>query len=248
MVLNCNSNRVMETGNHFKNESNAKSLLSREDFLKRRFLNVRAIKIIGVLLVFAFKLNAQGTNNNFDYDKDDFNVILKELGITTFKFPIKQDTAQLINIVLEEYENKELIKKISVIDDVKHSFSQIGIDGLSYFKPKNDSTYFHRFYFFKNDSTMKIRVKTHGVELEKVFNFEGKSLYSINTEGSIGDELRENQHIEFKNENRILLYLYANSLNEKDKPLWCPNGLSKEQLLERFYYFIFIFIEPYKEE
>ena len=241
-------NNVMEAGYHFKNGASSKSLMSRGNLLKRRVLNVRAVKIIGILLVFAFQLNAQGTNNNFDYDKDDFNVIFKELGITTFKFPIKQGTDQLLNIVLEEYENKELIKKVSVIDDVKQSFGQIGINGLSYFKPENDSTYFHRFYFFKNDSTMKIRMKTHGIELEKVFNFEGKSLYSINTDGSIGDELRKNQYIAFKNENSILLYLYANSLNEKDKPLWCPNGLSKEQLLERFYYFVFISVEPYKEE
>jgi len=209
---------------------------------------MKSVKLTVFFLILSLRLFAQGTNNAFDYDATDFNVILKELGISTFKFPIKQDADQLLNIVLEEYENKELIKKVSVIDDVKQSFVEIGIDGLSYFKPKNDSTYFHRFYFFKNDSTMKIRMKTHGIELEKVFAFEGKSLYSINTDGSIGDELRENQHVEFNNESKILLYLYANSVNEKDKPLWCPNGLSKEQLLERFYYFIFISIEPYKEE
>ena len=210
-------------------------------------MKMKAIKLILILLFFTPDLFAQGTNNDFDYDKEDLNVIFKELGISTFKFPIKQTPDQLLNIIIEEYENKELIKKISVIEDVKSAFEQYGMDGLSYFKPETDSVYFHRFYFFKDDSTVKIRVKTHRTELEKKFSFEGKSLYGINTNGDTGSELRNNPYIEIGDEPEILLYLYANSAEEKDKPLWCPNGLSKEQLLENFYYFIFITIETYKE-
>ena len=209
-------------------------------------MKMKAIKLIGILLICTFNLYSQGTNNDFDYDKEDLNVIFKELGISTFKFPIKQSHDQLLNIIIEEYENKELIKKISVIEDVKNGFEQSGLDGLSYFKPETDSVYFHRFYFFKDDSTVKIRVKTHRIEFEPPkFSFEGKSLYGINTNGDTGSELRNNPYIEIGDEPEILLYLYANSAEEKDKPLWCPNGLSKEQLLENFYYFIFITIETY---
>ena len=208
---------------------------------------MKTIKLVGILLIFTSNLYSQGTNNDFDYDKEDLNVIFKELGISTFKFPIKQSASQLLNIIVEEYENKELIKKISIIDDVKQTFGQIGVNGLSYFKAPKDSVYFHRFYFFKNDSTIKIRIKTHGLETSKVFSLEGKSLYSINTNGDTGSELRNNQYMEIEDKPEILLYLYANAADEKDKPLWCPNGLSKEQLLERFYYFIFISIETYKE-
>jgi hypothetical protein len=209
---------------------------------------MKTIKLICFFLIFTLELFSQGTNNDFDYDKEDFNVIFKELGISTFKFPIKQNPNQLFNIIIEEYENGELIKKISVIEDSKSAFEQYGIDALSYFKPKRDSVYFHRFYFFKNDSTIKIRVKTHGIETVKDFSLKGKSLYSINANNDIGSKLRDNQYIEVENEPEILLYLYANSVDENNKPLWCPNGLSKEKLLERFYYFIFITIEPYKEE
>ena len=208
---------------------------------------MKTLKLIGILLIFSFTLYSQGTNNNFNYDKEDLNVIFKELGISTFKYPIKQSPDQLVNFIIEEYENKELIKKISVIDDTKQAFGKIGVDGLSYFKAPKDSVNFHRFYFFKNDSAIKIRVKTHGIETTKDFSFKGKSLYSINTNNDTGSELRNNQDIEIEDKPEILLYLYANSVAEKVKPLWCPNGLSKEQLLERFYYFIFITIETYKE-
>lgn len=209
---------------------------------------MKTIKLIGFLLIFTFNLYSQGINNNFEYDKEDLNIIFKELGVTTFKFPIKQTPNQLFNIIIEEYENKQLIKKISVIEKIKTAFEQYGIDALSYFKPERDSVYFHRFYFFKNDSTIKLQIKTHGIQAVESFSFKGKSLYDINTYNDTSSKLNENRYMEIKNEPEILLYLYANSTDENDKPLWCPNGLSKEQLLERFYYFIFITIEAYKEE
>ena len=197
-------------------------------------------------MFFAVNLNAQGTNNTFDYDKEDLNVIFKELGISTFKFPVKQSTNQLFNIVIEEYEDKKMISSVSVIDDMKSRFEKIGIDAVSYFKPKTDSIYFHRFYFIEKDSTMKVRIKSHGIEVPKEFSLSGKSTFSFNAFNNLKLE-NDISYLEV-DKPEILVYLYANSSNEKDKPLWCPSGLSKEQLLERFYYFIFISIEPYSEE
>ena len=209
---------------------------------------MKIIKLTGISLFLTFKLCAQGTNNDFGYDKEDINVIFKELGISTFKFPIKQNTGQLVNIIFEEYENRELLQKISIIDDIRRAFEEIGVDGLSYFNPQKDSIYFHRFYFFKNDSIVKIRLKAHGVEAPKEFDLKGKSLYAINTDNGIDVSSKNDQYVEVGDESKILLYLYANSIEEKDKPLWCPNGLSKEQLIERFHYFIFVSVELYKEE
>ena len=200
---------------------------------------MRTLILSGLFLLSTLSLYAQGTNNNYDYDKEDLNNIFNELGIKTFKFPIHQRADQFLNIVVEEYENKKLLKKISVIDDVRQTFGKIGIEGLSYFKPAADSVYFHRFYFFKKDSTLKMQIRAHGISQPLHFQLSGKSLYSINTYND------DNGPVD---EPKILLYLYANSIEEKDKPLWCPNGLSKEQLLERFYYFIFVTIEPYKDE
>jgi len=236
----------MDAGNHLKNGVISKSQTSRENFSRKRFLNLKTIIIIGFLLAFAVNLNAQGTNNNFDYDKEDFNVIFKELGITTFKFPIKQSANQLLNIVIEEYEDKKMLNSISVIDEAKSLFGQFGIDATSYFKPKADSIYFHRFYFVVKDSTVKIRVKSHGFEFPKEFSLSGKSTFSFNAFSNFKSE----NNITYLEADKpeVLVYLYANSLSEKDKPLWCPSGLTKEQLLERFYYFIFVSVEPYKEK
>ena len=207
---------------------------------------MKTIKIIGVFLVLAVKLNAQGTNNNFDYDNEDFNMIFKELGITTFKFPIKQSTDQLLNIVIEEYENKNLLSSVSIIDYAKSAFGKIGIDAISYFKPKKDSIYFHRFYFVVKDSTVSVRFKTHGFSGPREFSLSGKSTFSFNA----FDNFKVENDMTFLEVDKpeILMYLYANSSDEKDKPLWCPNGLSKEQLLERFYYFIFVSVEQYEEK
>jgi len=125
-------------------------------------------------------------------------------------------------------------------------FEKIGIDAISYFKPEADSIYFHRFYFIAKDSTIKVRIKSHGIEVPKKFSLSGKSAYSFNAFNNIKFE-NDISYLEV-DKPEILVYLYANSSDEKDKPLWCPSGLSKEQLLERFYYFIFISIEPYSEK
>ena len=239
-----NFNNVTYSINYFKDRTNLNNLTREVNFYKKYVLKV--VCIMGMLLVFTLKLNAQGTNNKFDYDEVDFNVIFKELGITTFKFPVKQNANQLLNIVIEEYEDKKLLNSISVIDEAKKSFGQIGIDATSYFKPEADSIYYHRIYFISKDSTVRVRIKSHGFEMPREFSLSGKSTFSFNAFSNFKNE----NNIRFLEVNNpeILMYLYANSLDEKNKPLWCPSGLTKEQLLERFYYFIFISIEPYKEK
>ena len=239
-----NFTNITYSRNHFKNWTSLNNRISGMNFYKKHFL--KAISIMGVLLFFAVKLNAQGTNNKFAYDEVDFNVIFNELGITTFKFPIKQSTKQLLNIVIEEYEDKKLLNSISIIDEAKKAFGQFGIDATTYFKPEADSVYYHRFYFIAKDSTVRVRIKSHGFEMPKEFSLSGKSTFSFNAFSNFKNE----DDIRFLEADspEILMYLYANSSDEKDKPLWCPSGLSKEQLLERFYYFIFVSVEPYEEK
>ena len=236
-----NFNNIMYPRNYFKNGTSLNNQMRKINFYKKYVL--KAISIMGVILLFAVKLNAQGTNNGFAYDEADFNVIFKELGVTTFKFPVKQNANQLLNIVIEEYEGKKLLNSISVIDEAKKSFEQFGIDATSYFKPKADSIYYHRFYFIAKDSIVRVRIKSHGFERPIEFNLSGKSTFDFNAFSDFENE----EFLEADNP-EILVYLYANSLNEKDKPLWCPSGLTKEQLLELFYYLIFVSIEPYKEK
>jgi len=93
---------------------------------------------------------------------------------------------------------------------------------------------------------MKCQRITSGFENSKSFSLAGKSTFSFNAFSNFKSE-NDLIYLEI-DESEILVFLYANSSNDRDKPLWCPSGLSKEQLLERFYYFIFISVEPYKEK
>ena len=209
----------------------------------------RLIKTIAVFCFFTVKLNAQGMNNDFEYDKEDFNMLFKELKINTFKFPIKQNSGQILDIIIEEYEDKKLINSISIIGDATKAFEQYygaGIDLTSYFKPKKDSIYFHRFFFVEKDSIVSIKIKTIGLETQKEFSLSGKSTFGFNAFNNFKSE--ENVKYLEGAKSEILVFLYANSSNEKDKPLFCPTGLSKEQLLEKFYYFIFVSIKPYEKK
>ena len=236
---------VMYAREHFKNEVSQKSQMYKENIFKY-LLNTKAIRLMGLFLVVVIKLNAQGSNNYFDYDRDDFNVIFKELGISTFKFPIKQDSNQIMNFVFEEYEDKKLLNAISIIDDAKSLFGKIGYDAITFFEVEKDSIYFHRFYFVEKENIVKIRIKTHGFETHKDFSLSGKSTFSFKALADFKSE-DGRKYLEIEKP-EMIMFMYANSSEERDKPLLCPNGLSKEQLLERFHYFIFVSVEPYKKK
>ena len=213
------------------------------------------MKIYEILIVMSFiSLNyvngySQGTNNDFEYDKVDLNVITKELGIQTFKFPIEQKENQIIDFVITQYENGKLKKKISIVDELKKTFERYGIDEKKYLKPNDslESPYFHRFYFIKRDSIMELRIKTHGAEKPIKFNFENLSTYNSRAHNSTKFETDSLGYLKLNNnKNKKLAFLYANSKNEPNKPLNCPSGLSKENIVELFYYAIFIETNKYK--
>ena len=242
-----NQSGAMEADTISKNWACSKSLMSRKNFLKKYVLNMKAMIIMILLWVCTVKLNAQGMNNDFAYDEVDFNMIFGELGIRTFKFPIKQNTNQIFDIIIEEYEDKTLINSISLIDDTKKQLEKYGINADSNFKPRKDSIYFYRSYFIEKDSIITIKLNTIGIQTQYKFSLSGKSTFSVNA--NTFDKFKSEGNVKYLDVDKpeILVYLYANSSNEKDKPLWCSTGLSKERLLESFYYFIFVSIEPYKE-
>jgi hypothetical protein len=106
-------------------------------------MKMRIILLIMVSIpCFSF---SQGLNNDFNYDREDLNAILKEIGFVTFKFPVKQDTTQLCDFVIEEYISGKLISERSVITGAQKKFEEYGIGWTKYFKPKKDSVHFHRF-------------------------------------------------------------------------------------------------------
>ena len=201
--------------------------------------------ILFIMLFIPFFSFSQGLNNDFDYDKEDLNAILKEIGFVTFKFPVKQDTTQLCDFVIEEYIDGKLISEKSIITAAQKKFDEYGIDWTKYFKPKKDSIYFHRFYFIKKDTAVTIRLKSHGYStIEKLDNL-GISLFDLRALEAIKTEIDSTGYIKL-NKPKDLIFLYANK-NDSKEPLWCPSGLPKKEVIKRFYYVLFITIKEYKK-
>ena len=253
MVQYSNFDRVIESRAHFKNGASSENLVCRTFFFIKCTPYMKVIKILVTLCFFAVNLNAQGRKNDFNYDQKDFDFIFRELGIRTFKFPVKQTSNQLLNILIEEYEDKRLLNTISIIDNARNKLDSImlsmyGSDMISMFlKPhiKIGSIFFERFIFIeKEDSIVKLKVDMPGYGTELKFNLSGKSLYDIEAHAT---SFKSENNIKFLEvDNPILLvFLYA---NKNRTPLPCPTGLSKEQIIERYYYCILVSVEPYKEE
>ncbi|TBN00441.1 hypothetical protein EYD45_14330 [Hyunsoonleella flava] len=200
------------------------------------------------LLTFSipFCLFSQGTNNDFEYDKTDLESITSELGFYTFKFPVEQNSQQIYDIVIEEFENGQMINKISLVKDTKEKFKKYGIEASNYLVPKkdSDSIYFHRFYFHKKDSLISLKIKSHGIGSKHDFSLTGKSTFDMSAIYSAKEEIDSLGFIKIEH-TKPLMFLYANSEKEKEEPLWCPSGIEKEDLVKRFYYVILISMKEF---
>jgi len=190
---------------------------------------------------------SQGLNNNYDYAREDLNMLFTQMGFSTFKFPIKQDTTQLCDFIIEEFINGKAVSKKTLVSLAKEKFQPYGIDYKKYFKPKKDSIYFHRFYFFKKDTALVVRVKTQGYSTNVKLENANTSLYDLRARWNIKEETDSLGFIQLNGE-KDLLFLYANSKDNKEEPLWCPSGLPKKEILKRYYYVAFISTKEYREK
>ncbi len=191
-------------------------------------------------------LLSQGLNNEVPYDNSDLNIIFKELGISTFKFPIKQDTNQLYDFIIEEYIDGKLVSEKSIIDKAKKIFEPYNIDAMQYFEPEKDSVYYHRFYLIRKDSSLSIKISTHGFSTLEEISSTTFSTFAARARWSIKKEMDSNGFINI-NKPKDLMYLYANKDSSKE-PLWCPSGLPKAEIIKRYYYVLFIKVIEFKEK
>lgn len=186
---------------------------------------------------------SQGTNNKLPYDNEDFNYIFESLGLTTFKFPIKQTTEELFDLVIEEYRAGDLKKTTSIIKRAIEVFNPYGMDGLGYFKAKKDSVYMHRFYFHEKDTVLQLDIKSHGFSMKMNFSLTNTSTFNYNALGY--EEMDSTGYLEIEN-SKELFYMYGNSDKESNMPLQCSNGLSKQQLINTYNHLIILTVEKYK--
>ena len=88
------------------------------------------------------------------------------------------------------------------------------------------------------DSTLSIRLKSHGYStVEKIDNL-GISLFDLRARETAKAEIDSTGYIKV-NSSKDLIFLYANKGDSKE-PLWCPSGLPKKEIIKRFYYVLFI--------
>ncbi len=187
---------------------------------------------------------SQGLLNNFQYDKDDLNIIFDEIGFHTFKYPIKQDVNQICDFVIEQYHDGKLVSEKSIVQVTREKYEKFGLDWEKYFNPTTDSIYLHRFYFIKKDSTLSLRIKTHGSTSVETFNSIGNSLFDVRTLDNINSEIEKNKYITLESSSD-LIFLYSNLNKNKTEPLWCPSGLPKNEVIKRFKYVLYITLKKY---
>lgn len=203
------------------------------------------ILLLLISSIFSLVSFGQGTNNDFDFDNTDLEFLFSKLGYGVFKFPVKQSKDQIFDIVVEEYREGELTNRKTVIEMTQEAFKDFGLDAKSYARPKMDSTqldsvYFHRFYFEKSDSILKVHIKSHGITSPIEFDIKDLSLGDVRARYETKEEIDSIGYIDLYNEKKLLLLFYANK--DPDLPLWCPAGLPVDQLKKKFYYTVFVYI------
>ncbi len=208
-------------------------------------MNLRSITCAFVVSVACFTITfAQGTNNDFPYDDTDLNFLFTKLGFGVFKFPVTQNKNQIIDFRVEEYRGGILIQSTTALEVASKALEAFGIDAKAYAVPKmdslqTDSVYFHRFYTERTDSLLTINVKSHGVSTP--IKFDVKDLYvgNVRARFEIKEEIDEKGFLTVGND-KLLMFFYAN--NNENEALWCPAGMSKQKVIEQFYYAVFVTI------
>lgn len=120
---------------------------------------------------------AQGFNNTQDFDDTDLRFLFSKNGIEAFKFPFTSTTQKSMNIVVEEYSNKQLKKTIHFYNDFK-PLMKLFDEPLSYFFPplQDSIAQVVRFYLIKKKSNLFVTIKTSTIEREYKFTFKAEKL------------------------------------------------------------------------
>ncbi len=120
---------------------------------------------------------AQGFNNTQNFDDTDLRFLFSKNGIEAFKFPFTSTTKKSMNIVVEEYSNKQLKKTINFYDDFK-PLMKFFDEPLSHFFPplKDTIAQVVRLYLIKEKSKLSVTIKTSTIEREYKFTFKAEKL------------------------------------------------------------------------
>lgn len=66
-----------------------------------------------------------GLNNDYDFDREDLNILFGQTVFSVLKFSVKQFTTWLCDLVIEEFVNGKTVSKTTRISSVKKSVSDL---------------------------------------------------------------------------------------------------------------------------
>ncbi len=178
---------------------------------------------------------SQKTNNNFEFDTEDFTNLFKEKGINVFKFPFNRTIGEYISISYEIYEYGKLIEKRNIIED----FQTENEIQFNHHHCRKDSLEFHRFYFFEEKDSLKMKQVLPGFSTFQKIDISKVGVADFNTRSHINSNLPEKKEIMFY----YALYNDSDKMKKTDGWLPCPTGKSNNKLIESYDFIILFFAE-----
>ena len=172
-------------------------------------------------------------------DGIDFKTILKEQGISYFKDLLSLKRGEYIDVNIDVYEKGKLVESYNQLDNlIKILKKSFGPDiQQNYHVSKNDTTIYHRFYFFEQDDSLKIVINVPGIKSSFKYDIQKIKESDIYQIPNISDDITQKT---------LLGFYYGIYKDNNNEWLDCPSGLSVEELLTNFDLVILIFGEKKK--
>lgn len=201
---------------------------------------MKQLKIIFLLVFSSLLTFGQEFNNDYKIDSEDLVNIFEEQGINFFKFPFELAKGEYISISYNIYEYGKLIEQRNVIED----FQKENDLQFNHHHCRKDSTIFHRFYFFKERDSLKMKQVLPG--------FTTFQKIDISKVGISDFAARTNVDVSLPIKREIIFYyaLYDNSVKMKENEGWlpCPTGKSNDKLRNSYDLLILFFAERISTE
>lgn len=196
------------------------------------------MKQLNVIFLFMFTSLlslGQGFTNDYKFDSEDLVNIFKEQGINAFKFPFELSKGEYISISYEMYESGTLIGRRNVIEDLQ---TEKEIQ-FNHHHCRKDTTVFHRFYFFTEKDSLKMKEVLPGVSTFQKIDISKVGVSNFKARNNIDPSLPAKREIMF------YYALCQNSDKMKASGGWltCPTGKSNRKLIENYDFVILFFAE-----
>jgi hypothetical protein len=192
-----------------------------------------------IILSFLFieqQLHAQGFNNNYLIDQQDLLFLFQKNKIQPFKFPFTSSINNSVNILVEEYSNKNYIKSKNLFNDVK-PLTQMGDEPFSYYFPSLDDTsqLWIRFYVDEtNNDTVRLWIQSEKIQKRYSFKISGIKLTQARAFDDIPKTLEKKEP---------LFVFYG---NRDETLISCPGNASVKEISTLYDFVLVVFAEPFK--